>query len=127
MALKKVLIVEDSEMQAQMYKIIFAKYKSEIIFAENGTQALELLKQHPDVQLVISDIEMPKMDGLAFLKLFKTHQLVDCPIILISTKDNMAKIEIAKKLGADATVIKPWNMAKLQELIQSLVPVWNIP
>ncbi len=131
--LKKVLIVEDSDVQAYMYNIIFAKYakkvenkedKVEVLFAPNGKEAMQIITKNADLDLVITDINMPEMDGLQFLTILRQSRLVNCPIIIISTSDNMAKLKSAKEQKlATEFVVKPWNMKELQVLIESLTKI----
>lgn len=118
---KKALIVEDSKLQAGMYKIIFAKYKTELIFAENGKVALEILTNMVDTDLIVTDIEMPEMDGLKFLDIIRKSGLVKCPVIVISTKDNLDKLKKSIEIGATAYVVKPWNMGEFQGMIENIV------
>lgn len=126
--LKKVLIVEDSEVQAGMYNIIFARYQHRfntiLLFAQNGNEAMQLITQNADFDLVITDINMPEMDGLQFLTILKQARLIDCPIIIISTADNLEKLKSAKSQRlASEFVVKPWNMTELQLLIETLTKI----
>jgi sigma-B regulation protein RsbU (phosphoserine phosphatase) len=122
------LIVEDSDVQAQMYNIIFARYThkfgTNLIFAANGREAIQAIAQNADLDLIISDINMPEMDGMQFLTILKNSKLVSCPIIIISTADNLDKLKSAKLSGlAQEFVVKPWNMKDLQLLIERLTEI----
>lgn len=124
MAIDKVLIVEDSAVQAGMYSIIFAKFRSQLFLAENGHKALQILTAEPNIDLVITDINMPEMNGVEFLQIAQKSKLIKCPTIIISTQDNEKLLRGAVSRGiASAFVIKPWNMAKLQELIANLAKI----
>ncbi len=117
----KVLIVEDSLIQAQMFKLVFVKDDCNIIFAENGDQALQVLTREVDVDLIITDINMPEMNGIEFIDMVKRTSLAKCPIIVISTSDNLEMLEQAVESGAAAYVVKPWNLSEIQELIHNLL------
>src|SRR5205085_8941801 len=67
--------------------------------AGDGQEALELLKQHP-AALILTDINMPKMDGLQFLAALKaSEQWRDIPVVMITTEGGEAKVSDAVKLG----------------------------
>ena len=63
----KLMYVDDEEMNLQLFELNFNK-KFEVITAESGMGALELLEEHPDTLIVISDMRMPVMTGLEFIK-----------------------------------------------------------
>ena len=66
--LKKVLVVDDSALIHQMYKMVLMRYKCEIVDALNGQDGLDKLAKNPDANLVLLDINMPLMNGLDFIK-----------------------------------------------------------
>lgn len=120
--LKKVLIVEDSELQATMYNIIFAKYQSQLILVADGAQALQMLTAHTDIGMIITDVDMPNMTGPQFLQTARNANLISCPVIIISTVDNKHELSKAVENGlATVSVIKPWNMKEMWGLIDELV------
>jgi chemotaxis response regulator CheB len=113
-AKKKVLIVDDSAlMRGAISKIIRKSPHLEVCGqAGNGKEALEMLpKANPD--LIITDVEMPVMDGLAFLKLAKLRTKVPVLVLSsISTAGSETSRE-AKRLGAAAVVSKPSGSVSL--------------
>src|SRR5512139_1428808 len=84
MRLKKVLIVDDSELVHKMHGLVLQRYqKCEILHTYDGNQALEALNRNPDVQLILLDINMPVMDGLRFLEVRKqTGLFTDIPVVI---------------------------------------------
>ena len=66
--LNKVLIVDDSVLIHQMYRMILSCYPCEIVDAMNGREALDLLAVQKDIQLILLDINMPIMNGVQFLE-----------------------------------------------------------
>ena len=119
--LKKVLIVEDSPIQAKMYRLLFNKNDCELFFAENGNEALQTLTRELNINLIITDINMPEMDGIEFIGVVKRTGLATCPIIVASTKDNQKLLEQAVENGASAFVVKPWDLGTMRKLIEKLV------
>jgi two-component system, cell cycle response regulator len=95
--------------------------KYTILKALNGQEALDLLKEHA-VQLLISDVVMPEMDGFTLCKTIKTNfEYSHIPIILLTAKNTLqAKIE-GLELGADAYIEKPFSPEYLQVQISNLL------
>lgn len=93
----------------------------DVLTAKNGVEALELISNQ-SVQLVISDIMMPKMDGFEFCKRIKsTIESSHIPVILLTAKNTLqSKIE-GLELGADAYVEKPFSPEFLQVQVSSLI------
>ena len=114
------LVVEDSlEMQSFIVKQLSTKYQ--VLTALNGVEALKVLEEHT-VNLVISDIMMPEMDGLELCEHLKSeldHSHI--PIILLTAKTTLqAKIE-GMKLGADVYIEKPFSVEYLKVCISNLL------
>lgn len=121
--LKKVLIVEDSPLQAKMYQIVFAGYAGcQMVFARNGLEALEKLALEKGLELIILDINMPKMNGLAFLESMNLDGYGHIPVIVISTEGKDEDIKRALQAGAKAYLKKPWKPEQVRELLQQVVP-----
>lgn len=120
--LKKVLIVEDSSLQAKMYRMVFDRYPGcEMVFAANGLEALDKLALEEGINVILLDINMPKMNGLGFLEAMRRDGFEGIPVIVISTEGKDDDIRRALELGARAYVKKPWKPETIQELIQKVV------
>ena len=114
------LVVEDSlEMQAFVVKQLSSEYR--VLTAVNGVEALKVLKEHT-VNLVISDIMMPEMDGLELCEHLKSElDYSHIPIILLTAKTTLqAKIE-GMKLGADVYIEKPFSVEYLKVCVANLL------
>ena len=89
--------------------------------AGDGQEALELLKQHP-AALILTDINMPKMDGLQFLAALKaSEQWRDIPVVMITTEGGEAKVSDAVKLGAAGYVRKPFTADQIKEKLVGIL------
>ncbi len=116
---KKVLAVDDSKLMLRMYEVMLRG--TPLLLAENGQQALELLRQHPDVDLVLLDIHMPVMNGLEFLAaLGGQGRLPGLPVIVISTDGEEKQIQRGLDAGAVAYLTKPFDAEKLRKAIAAL-------
>ena len=114
--------VEDEEEMQILFTFNFRKeIKNKIFkitFSNNGQECLDYFQteESGDIKLVLSDINMPVMDGLSLLEELKKIR-VDLPVFMVSAYETGEYINVAKKLGADYFISKPVNFKKLRELI----------
>ena len=121
---QKVLIVEDSPMMWQLYRIVLDQGGvGELLFASDGMEGLDRAAQEPDIQLFIVDINMPRMDGLEFLRRLRTELgITETPAIVISTEGEEDDREAARAAGANGYLRKPWTPPELWETIRAVLP-----
>jgi two-component system, chemotaxis family, chemotaxis protein CheY len=119
--LKKVLIVDDSSLIHQMYRLVLNRYSCEIVDAMNGQEALDLLEVHQGIQLILLDINMPVMNGVQFMEKARLNSAIrDIPVIIISTEGKESDTLRGLQLGAKAYLQKPFKPDLLHELIDKL-------
>jgi two-component system chemotaxis response regulator CheY len=122
--LKKVLAVDDSTLIQQMYKMVLMRYRCEIIQALNGQEGLDKLEKHPDVNMMLVDINMPLMNGLEFIQKVKAAEKFNSiPIIIVSTEGKEEDTQRGLALGASGYVKKPFQPSDLHSLISKLFGV----
>lgn len=126
----KILIVDDEPdvevLMKQRFRRQIRENKFELFFAHNGIEALEQLKKDPHIRLVISDINMPEMDGLTLLRNINEKFPAVIPII-VSAYGDMNNIRAAMNLGAFDFVTKPINFDDLNVTIdKTLVHIQNL-
>jgi len=116
---KKILIAEDSAtMRALIVSTIAALGKFTIVEAANGFEALRLLPREK-VDLVITDINMPDINGLELVSFIKNNpHYRTTPLLIISTEGSDRDREKGLSLGADAYLVKPFEPRQLQQLVQ---------
>ena len=120
--LKKVLVVDDSALIHQMYRLVMNRYSCNIVDAMNGQEALDLLAAQNDVDLILLDINMPVMNGLQFMEKAAPLGIVrSIPIIIISTEGKEEDTIRGLKLGARGYMKKPFHPSALHELIEKLL------
>ena len=121
--MKKVLIVDDSALIHQMYKMVLMRYKCAMVNAQNGQIGLDKLAQHPDIDLILLDINMPVMGGLEFIKKVKELGAYEhIPIVISSTEGKEEDTNRGIALGARGYVTKPVQPSDLHALIDALLP-----
>ena len=124
MQTKNLLIVDDSRM---VRKIIAVSLKSEkqihLHEASSGLEALDKLMETP-IDLIFTDINMPNMDGLEFIKRCKEDDLFKTiPIIVITTEDGVEDRQRALELGAAGFVSKPLDKESILDITYSTLGV----
>ncbi len=120
----KILVVDDEvdlEMLIkQKFRQKIREHQYEFVFAINGNDALQKLKDHPDVDVMLSDINMPEMDGLTLLmKLKESGSLIKS--VIVSAYGDMDNIRTAMNRGAFDFVTKPVNFDDLEFTIQKTI------
>lgn len=114
----KILVVDDEAdlevLIKQKFRQQIREQKYEFLFAINGRHALEQLEQNTDVDLVISDINMPEMDGLTLLNRLKEQQNNALKTVIVSAYGDMENIRTAMNRGAFDFITKPINFEDLE-------------
>ncbi len=118
--LPQLLLVDDEEDILDFLERILSKnYK--IAKAENGKEALEILATEA-IQLIISDVMMPQLDGFEFCKIIKSNvEFSHIPIILLTAKNTIQSKVKGLELGADAYIEKPFSKEHLNAQIANLL------
>ncbi|MCE5205318.1 MAG: response regulator [Porphyromonadaceae bacterium] len=116
-----ILLAEDNKDIAIYTKAIFNTERYNIIYCHNGEEALEMANEHlPDI--VITDVIMPKMNGLELCQQIKNSPLLShIPIVVISAKNEEKDYIEGLKCGADAYIRKPFTPEELQMLTENLL------
>ena len=101
----------------QYFRRKIRKGEYEFFFAHNGVEALQMLLSHPDIDIVLSDINMPEMDGLTLLKKIKDRNNPALKVIMVSAYGEMSNIREAMNNGAFDFATKPIDLDDLQRTI----------
>jgi len=115
----KVLVVDDDYINRLLLVSLLKKelYQVEIIESVDGNHALETCRNNLDIQLILLDVEMPRMDGAEFLKQYgEDVSLTKVPIIAVSSND--LRIKEILNIGANAFLMKPVTEEKLLKAIR---------
>ena len=121
---QKILIADDSEInRALLMEILGDGY--EYLEAENGVRAVELLREHTDIALVLLDIMMPQMDGFDVLKVMRCYSWLDeIPVIMISAAEDTANIERAYDLGVADYMRRPFERVMVLRRVQNVLMLY---
>jgi two-component system cell cycle sensor histidine kinase/response regulator CckA len=111
--LRKLLVIDDDEQLVGTYRELLTPYGFEVLIALNGEQAIPLVETNPDIQLVILDLSMPKMDGRQWLRWFRGKRQ-DSPVIVITGY----KLEPQDdELNPSVVLEKPFHVAELLDMV----------
>ena len=115
----KILFVDDDPNFQKMVEIFLRNNSYDISFAKNGRSALHLIQQHV-YDLVISDVQMPEMDGLTMITEIKKVN-ADLPVIIVSAFGNESMAEKAIAAGARLILNKPFESKALISAIETFI------
>ena len=115
------LVVDDSKLHHQMYKVVFSRGKlagSTIYYATNGREGYALLAAHRELTLVFLDLNMPEMNGLELLERRRNEKLhLHVPIVLVTTEGTPEDEARGRAAGAWDYLRKPFKPADLERMV----------
>jgi len=117
-----ILIVEDNHINAKLLQHNLTRAGYVTLWAENGRQALECLNNNGDIQLVISDIMMPEMDGLEFLgRLKEQAEWKNLPVIMCTSRSDLETVKKAAQEGCRSYIVKPIQTDQLMQKVHEVI------
>ncbi len=118
---KTVLVVDDSTSMRQMVSFTMKEAGFEVIEGANGQEALSNV-QGKAVNLVITDLNMPVMDGMTLIRQLRTKpEFKFTPILMLTTESQDAKKQEGKAAGATGWIVKPFNPEQLLQVVAKVV------
>ncbi len=118
---KKIFIVDDSKVMIMSLKQILELEGFEVLSAKDGMEALEKIKDGLKPDLIITDVNMPRMGGLDFIKNVRPI-LKFVPILVLTTESDIEKRTEAKNMGATGWLVKPVDGKDLMNVIKQVLP-----
>jgi len=116
---KKVLVIDDSKLIHKMFEVMLRGFN--LTHATDGQEGLQRLAEHADIDLVLLDINMPKMNGLEFLEEMRRNTAFnEIPVVVVSTEGKEEDTERAMEAGADAYIKKPFQTDSILKVISEL-------
>lgn len=120
----KIMIVDDAEMNREILMAILGD-EYEYVQAENGRQAIHILQQDMNIDLMLLDINMPEMNGFQVLDRMNTfHWINDIPVIMISSEEKKDVIERAYILGAEDYIRRPFDAFIMRRRVQNILNLY---
>jgi two-component system chemotaxis response regulator CheY len=119
---KTILIVDDSRSLRSIVAIALQRAGYDVLEAGDGQEALAVLDKTPKVHLIVSDVNMPNMDGFAFVKAVKAHPRHKfAPVVMLTTEMEEDKKQKGKAAGARAWIVKPFQPPQLLDAVSKLI------
>jgi len=122
-AKKRIIVVDDSEMIRNFHCYILKTAGFQVMSAVDGADALEkIYSSEEPIDMVVTDINMPNMDGYTFIeRLREDEQYEEIPIIIISTEDELKDMERGYEAGANIYIVKPTEPEVMVENVRMLM------
>ncbi len=118
---KKILVIDDSAAIRQSISFILGQEGYETVEATDGMEALNALGSIEALDLIITDVNMPNLDGIGFIK--KARELDKykfTPILVLTTESQGSKMNEGKEAGATGWIVKPFNSEKLLGIVKKV-------
>ncbi|HOI82850.1 MAG TPA: chemotaxis response regulator CheY [Campylobacterales bacterium] len=123
----KILVVDDSSTMRRIIKntLNHLGYK-DLLEAEDGALAWETMTQNADIGVLITDWNMPNMNGLELVKKVRAEQkYADMPIIMVTTEGGKTEVITALKAGVNNYIVKPFTPQVLKEKLEAVLGISN--
>jgi len=121
----KLLVVDDSSTMRRIIKNTLARlgYK-DILEGADGVEGWNMIDSNPDVEMLITDWNMPEMNGLELVKKVRADErFKDLPIIMVTTEGGKAEVITALKAGVNNYIVKPFTPQVLKEKLAAVMGV----
>jgi two-component system chemotaxis response regulator CheY len=120
---KTALVVDDSPTMRQMVAFTLTNAGFKVIEAEDGKDAVNKVAAGPKMDIVVTDLNMPEMDGITLIKeLRKMAAFKFTPILMLTTESAEDKKKAGKEAGATGWIVKPFNPELMLKVIAKLLP-----
>ena len=119
---KCVLVVDDSETVRQVLQLTLSNAGFDVIEAEDGDDALEKLVSAPAVDMLITDLNMPNMNGLELIQKIRDdgkHRFT--PIVMLTTESSEEKKRAGREAGASGWIVKPFKPEQLLKVVKMVL------
>lgn len=120
---KQVLVVDDSVTMRQMVSFTLSSAGFEVVEAGNGQEAVGKLNGGAKPNLVITDLNMPVMDGIELIKAIRgmpSYKFI--PILMLTTESSDDKKKAGQAAGATGWIVKPFNPEQMMKIVQKVLP-----
>ncbi|PAX53099.1 hybrid sensor histidine kinase/response regulator [Brunnivagina elsteri] len=119
---KTILVVDDAISLRQTISLTLQKAGYQVVQAQHGIEAIEQLQRHPEIQMIVSDLEMPRMNGFELLSNIRQNpSLSKKPVIILTSRSADKHRKLAEGLGANSYMTKPYLEHEFLGIIDALL------
>jgi two-component system chemotaxis response regulator CheY len=120
---KTALVVDDSPTMRQMVAFTLTNAGFKVVEAEHGKDAIAKISGGQKMDIVVTDLNMPEMDGISLIKeLRKMAAFKFTPILMLTTESSADKKQAGKDAGATGWIVKPFNPELILKVIAKVLP-----
>ncbi len=119
---KTILAVDDSLTIRELINFVLGNAGFKVVLAEDGLEGLERLAAGAAPDVIITDVNMPRLDGLSFIERARGTLARGTPILVLTTESAPEQKARAKAAGATGWIVKPFNPAQLVEAVNRVAP-----
>lgn len=121
----KLLVVDDSSTMRRIIKNTLSRLGyNDVLEGEDGVQGWEKMDANSDIKVLITDWNMPEMNGLELVKKVRADQrFTDIPIIMVTTEGGKAEVITALKAGVNNYIVKPFTPQVLKEKLEAVLGI----
>ncbi len=116
----RALVVDDSKAARMLLARCLENFGFEVIQAENGAAALELMTREPSVDVALVDWNMPVLDGISFVREARKSKLADTPVMMVTTESSLGQVQVALDCGVEEFLMKPFDADMLRDKLALL-------
>ncbi|MDJ0648793.1 MAG: hybrid sensor histidine kinase/response regulator [Xenococcaceae cyanobacterium MO_188.B19] len=117
-----ILVVDDSAMMRRTLTLTLQKVGYRVLQARDGWEGIELLQQNSSIQLIVSDLEMPNLNGFEFLnQLRQSSEFSKIPVVMLTSRSNDKHRQLAMQLGAHAYLSKPYIEQEFLSVLKTIM------
>ncbi len=124
-----ILLIEDDQIEVMKFNRILSKIDSKhrVIEANNGEEALSILENKDDLpNLILLDLNMPKINGIEFLKILKNDEILKyLPTVVLTTSNNQKDMLECYKIGIAGYMVKPLKYEDYQSKLIKVLSYWS--
>ena len=121
---QKILIVDDAGFNRDILKEILGETYS-YLESENGNQAIRIMEENPEIDLMMLDINMPQMNGFEVLELMNRFQWIDeTPVIMISSEESVDTMRKAYEMGITDYITRPFDSIIVKKRVQNTLALY---
>ncbi len=114
----KLLTVDDEEEITKLVRLYFSKRGYDVLEAHNGEEAIKIIEENPDLDVILLDVMLPDTNGIEILEQVRPY-LQNTVIIMVTGVNDLETVVNAMKLGADDYAVKPFRFGDLEAKIES--------
>ena len=120
---KTALVVDDSKAILSLMRNVLDVAGYKVITASDGEEGLAVLKSGKQVDIIITDLNMPNMDGITFIwEIRKLSEYMFTPICMLTTESEKAKLEEGESISIDAWIHKPIQPVNVVNIVNKILP-----